>query len=286
LDAAGKTAEKMKEQGVSKAEVEQWQIANTEKIQEQLISEFLYYEVPHQEVIDYHTLTLGAENKDQVGRHLALLFSKIAERDRQEPRQAGQPALNVLVSVDQESAAQKLGVAKRDLYVLAAEGPFWANFFKGIFGMWCTVMLVLGIALAASTYLSGIISFLVAMFLLGMGFFKDYIQEIASGAVGGPMRSLVGIVTGRPNLNTQETSPTTSLINAIDEVYKVFMKGFLNIIPDVDRYDLHLYVANGFNIPWMPVLLLDNLLALLAYLVPCAVLAFYLMKFREVANPT
>jgi ABC-type transport system involved in multi-copper enzyme maturation permease subunit len=291
LAAANKTAEDKEEQGLSKAEVQQWQVAELEEIQKKLISQFLYYDVPRQEVIDYHTLTLGGENKDQVGRHLALLFSKLAERDRQEPRQAqgGQPpppALNVLVSVDQESAAQKLGVAKRDLYVLAAEGPFWANFFKGIFGMWCTVMLVLGIALAASTYLSGIISFLVTMFLLGMGFFKDYIQDIASGAVGGPMDSLVRLVTRKQAANPLDPSPTTSLINAIDEVYKVFMKGFLNIIPDVDRYDLHLYVANGFNIPWMPVLLLDNLLALLAYLVPCAVLAFYLMKFREVANPT
>jgi hypothetical protein len=54
----------------------------------------------------------------------------------------------------------------------------------------------------------------------------------------------------------------------------------------VDRFDLHVYVANGFDISWMPVLLLDNLAPLLAYLVPCGVLAFYLMKFREVANPT
>jgi len=152
--------------------------------------------------------------------------------------------------------------------------------------MWCTIMLVLGIALAASTYLSGIISFLVTMFLLGMGFFKDYIQEIASGVIGGPMDSLVRLVTRRQTSNPLEASPTTSLINTVDDIYRVFMKGFLNIIPDVDRFDLHLYVANGFDISWMPVLLLDNLLPLLAYLVPCGVLAYYLMEFREVANPT
>jgi hypothetical protein len=288
LEQTAAQVEEMKKKGISEAEIQFWRAEQLERIQSELISQFKYYDVPRQEVVDYHTLTLGGENKDEVGKQLALLFSKLAEQ----PRSRGQsgerppPVLKVLVSVDAESAAQKLGVAKRDLYVLAAEGPFWANFFKGIFGMWCTVMLILGIAVAASTYLSGIISFLVTMFLLGMGFFKDYIQEIASGAIGGPMDSLVRLVTRRQTSNPLDASPTTSLINTVDDIYRVFMKGFLNIIPDVDRFDLHLYVANGFDISWMPVLLLDNLLPLLAYLVPCGVLAYYLMEFREVANPT
>lgn len=290
LTNADNEAKTKRAAGMPEAEIQKWRTAELEKIQEDLISKYHFYEVPGQEVMDYHTLTLGGENKDQVGRHLAQLFSRVSELERQQPRQfqgnQRPAALHVLVNVDKESAAQKLGVAKRDLYVLAAEGPFWANFFKGIVGMWCTIMLVLGIALAASTYLSGVISFLVTVFLLGMGFFKDYIQEIASGAVGGPMDSLVRLVTRRQAANPLDASPTTSLINAVDDIYRVFMKAFLNIIPDVDRYDLHLYVANGFDISWMPVLLLDNLLPLLAYLVPCGVLGFYLMKFREVANPT
>jgi ABC-type transport system involved in multi-copper enzyme maturation permease subunit len=288
LAEAAKTADKMKQQGVSAAKIKSWRAGKLERIQAELISQFKYYDVQGQEVVDYHTQTLvGAETKDQVGKQLALLFSKLAEEPRPKTPSGQQPPpiLKVLVSVDQESAAQKLGVAKRDLYVLAAEGPFWANFFKGIIGMWCTIMLVLGIALAASTYLSGVISFLVTMFLLIMGFFKDYVQEIAAGVTSGPMRSLVGIVTGRQAAPTSQDD-TASLINALDDVYRFFMQGFLNIIPDVDRFDLHLYVANGFDISWMPVLLLDNLLPVVAYLVPCAILGFYLMKFREVANPT
>jgi hypothetical protein len=46
------------------------------------------------------------------------------------------------------------------------------------------------------------------------------------------------------------------------------------------------YVAEGFNIPWGDVLFLDTFLPLVGYLLPWAILAFYLMKFREVANPT
>jgi hypothetical protein len=44
-------------------------------------------------------------------------------------------------------------------------------------------------------------------------------------------------------------------------------------------------VANGYDIGWTDVLFLDNVLPLIAYLIPWAVLAYYQMKFREIANP-
>jgi hypothetical protein len=71
----------------------------------------------------------------------------------------------------------------------------------------------------------------------------------------------------------------------VDTFYRWCLSFFLNIVPDVTRYDLHPYVANGFDISWSQVLLLDNLVPLLGYLFPWAVLAFYLMKYREIANP-
>ena len=60
----------------------------------------------------------------------------------------------------------------------------------------------------------------------------------------------------------------------------------LNLVPDVGRHDLHQYVANGFDIGLLDVLLVDNLLPLLGYLAPWAILAYYLMKYREIANPS
>ena len=47
-----------------------------------------------------------------------------------------------------------LGVARHDFYLLAAENSFYLNFMKGIVGMWCSVMVVLGVAVVTcSTYL-------------------------------------------------------------------------------------------------------------------------------------
>jgi hypothetical protein len=64
------------------------------------------------------------------------------------------------------------------------------------------------------------------------------------------------------------------------------MRRVLNLIPDVNRFDLHPYVANGFDVPVLNVLVIDNLIPLVGYLLPWAILAYYMMKYREIANPT
>ncbi len=242
-----------------------------------LIKKYGVVEVPGFEVTDYHTQTLAIPS---------AFFKKLHTPDKDRPRVPNM--MYVLVSVDRTSTQQMLGVARRDFYLLADERPFETNFLKGILGMWCTFMLVLGVAIAFSTYLSGVISWLCTMFLFGAGLFIDYIQQLATGTApgGGPMESAFRLITRSPLATPIDPGPTASLLQGTDEFYRWMLRRFLNLIPDINRHDLHQYVANGFDISWSQVLLVDNFLPLLACLVPCGILAFYLMKFREIANPT
>ena len=57
-----------------------------------------------------------------------------------------------------------------------------------------------------------------------------------------------------------------------------------DLIPDVDRFDLTLFVSEGFNMSLGQ--LLVTLVLLIGYLLPWAVLAFYLLKWREMASNT
>jgi len=77
----------------------------------------------------------------------------------------------------------------------------------------------------------------------------------------------------------------TSVLRGADVVFSWGLRRLLNLIPDVNRFDLYTYVANGFDIPVWNVLIIDNLIPLIGYLLPWAILAFYLMKYREIANP-
>jgi hypothetical protein len=51
----------------------------------------------------------------------------------------------------------------------------------------------------------------------------------------------------------------------------------------VDRFDLTSYVAEGFNISGGQMVV--HFLLMVGYLLPWALLAYYLIKWREIANP-
>ena len=255
-----------------------------DQINDDLIQKYGVIEKAGIEITDYHTQTLKVPTR---------FFKKLNDLEKESPREVlpsggGPGMMTILVNVESISVQQMLGVARRDLYLLADERSFEMNFLKGILGMWCTFMLILGVGIACSTYLSGVISWLCTMFLFGAGLFTDYIQQLAEGKLvgGGPLESAYRLMTHVPLASSIDPGPTASILVGTDDVYRWFMRLFLKLIPDVSRFDLNQYVANGFDISWSQVLLPDNFLPLVLYLLPWAILAFYLMKYREIANPT
>jgi hypothetical protein len=238
--------------------------------------------------VDYHTQSIEVP---------AALFQYLEKLEKSEPRQAltGEtrpPMFQVAVTVDYDPRGQNqqmLGISRRDLYLLVAEKSFFVNFFKGIIGIWCLMMLVLGLAVACSTYLSGIISWLCTIFLLGAGFFVNYVQDVIENRPntgGGPVEAAYRLATKMPVAGQLDEGPTASVISGIDDVWRFLLRFVRDLLPDVSHYNLRNYVANGFDISWSQVLLLDNLVPLVGYLLPCALLAFYLMRYREIANPS
>jgi hypothetical protein len=252
-----------------------------EKIDLQLASEYGFYELPTQPIVDYHTQQVQIPG---------VLLKKIREDFAKNPIKDRKPTLMMLVNVDRTTGntSQMVGVAHRDFYLLAAERPFWLNFFKGVIGMWLSYLLVLGIAVACSTYLSGVISWMVTMFLYFCGLFLEHVQELAfkQGSGGGPLEAMQRLIENRPITTPPDDSPLSGLISGGDEFYRWWLKLFINIIPDVNRFDLINYVSSGFDISWGQVLFLDNFIYLAGYLIPWLVLSFYTLKFREIANPT
>jgi hypothetical protein len=251
-----------------------------DKIDLEIAKNHRVFEARNKEVTDYHT-----QEFVMPPGVLSALLANLAERRKENPNA---PAMRVFVSVDVAREAQMVGVAQQDFYLLAHERPFWLNFLKGIIGMWCTHMLVLGIALACSTYLSSVISFLGTMFLYVTGLNVDYLKEIAEKRVdgGGPVEAIIRISTHMPVAGRLDDSPTKTVVGVADDLFSWWIGRIMNLIPDVGRHDLHQYVANGFDISWLDVLLLDNFLPLCGYLAPWAIVAYYLMKYREIANPS
>lgn len=251
--------------------------ASDEEVRNRLAERFGYYEVLRKEIFDHKLFVVNVP---------AGLFKNAAAPEGtggKRPGGADGPSL-IQVTLRGDKDHEALGVAKHDLYFLDAERSFWLNFYKGTLGLWFRLCLIIGVAVAASTYLSGVVSLMCAGFIYGAGLGREFIRNVAinSEAGGGPAEALQRLVQ-RQNLTAPlEETPIKRTGEAFDEGFRWFMQHMLNMIPDVDRFDLSMHVSEGFDISAANLFLCT--LLLLGYLLPWAVLAYYLLQSREVAS--
>ncbi|HJZ53667.1 MAG TPA: ABC transporter permease, partial [Gemmataceae bacterium] len=249
----------------------EWEKAN------RLAEKYGIFEIPSKEVYDY-----------QVGgvEIPAGLFRNAQQGDPgTETGKDGKPRQRARLSiyVKCESGGQLLGMAEPDLYLLEGNLPFSLNFVKGAVGLWCRLCIVIGLAVACSTYLSGVLSLLCTLTIFLIGYFTDHLNDLAYGRNigGGPAESAFRLVrTEQPT--AQLPTSGTGVLQLFDKGWAWVVRRIQNVIPDVESFTWTNFVSEGFNINAEYLIL--NLLVTVGYLLPWAILAYYLMKSREIAN--
>jgi hypothetical protein len=263
------------------------------------------------EIFDYHTMAMRVpagvfQNQFASKEELASRADQLKQKGQLDPteqeelrcltrdvarlqsfEQEGRPRPPMTIVVRCSSPGQYLGIAHHDLYMLSGEKMFAINFFKGAAGLWFLLCLVIGISVACSTYLSGVISGMVTAFLLIAGIFGEgeFIQSLAEGKEqgGGPAEAMIRLANQSAIAAQLEETPIVKVAGFYDEVFRYVLKFFIKLLPNVNRYFLTDYLASGFDISeWQ--LFVDNFLPMAGYLLPWAILAYYLMKTREVAT--
>jgi hypothetical protein len=236
-----------------------------------LAEKYGLFEIPDKEIIDFHTLSVDVPSG---------LFRNL---DQWQALKGSRPP-PLRVAVRCVSRTPYLGVAKHDLYLLASTRGFEQNYFKAAVGLWFRLCLIIGIALTCSTYLSGVISFLATMCVYVVGLLLPFARTIARGESvgGGSFENALRLATGAHNSMPLDQSPVVMVVQNLDRAFAWVLGGILKAIPDVDRYDLTRFVEDGFNISGLQLALTG--LLLIGYLLPWGVLAFYLIRAREVAS--
>jgi hypothetical protein len=250
----------------------------------ELFEKYGVYQVQGISVTDYHT-----QFEDIPAKVFKTLHKEAAAR-KPTAGQEQTPAMQIYVNVenDRYSRQQRVGMAKADLYLLVDDRPFWINFVKGAACIYLIACLVLGLALVCSTYLTGIVSLLLTALLCIGGLFLPFIKSLAEGRnwEGGPLESLYRLANRQvASAPLDKQSATIDVIMRGDALYRWWLRFIMSVIPDVAQYYPKDYVANGFDITWGTLLLLNFVLPLAGYLVPWFILAYYLIKSREIANP-
>ncbi len=250
-----------------------------------LFEKYGVHQIQGVSIADYHT---------QFEEIPAKVF-KTLEKSR--PAQAASapggkrpPVMRVFVNVenDRYSRVQRVGMAQADLYVLVDDRPFWINFFKGAICIYLIACIVLGLSVVASTYLTGIISLLFTTALCVGGLFMPFIKSLAEGTTygGGPLEAGYRLSKGQTaSAALDKQSTVVYVLQKGDAAFQQWLRFIMNCIPDVGQYYPSDYVANGFDITWGQLLLLNHILPVAGFLAPWAVLAYFLIKSREMANP-
>jgi len=243
----------------------------------ELAEKFGYFEIRDKEVFDY--TVMGVEVPTGLFRNaLQGNPGKYKDRDGVE-----KPAPRLSIYVKCESPGQLLGMAEPDLYLLEYEQPFMLNYAKGMVGVWCWAAIVIGLAVAWSTYLSSVLSLLATIVIFIFGFFPEHINDVATNrnVGGGPFESMSRTLKAEMPTAQLTESAGTKALTLFDRGASWVFRRIVDVIPNAEAFNWTPFVAEGFNINTEFLIL--NLLVTFGYLLPWAVLAYYLMRMREVA---
>ena len=179
--------------------------------------------------------------------------------------------------------SQYFGVAQADCYLRRSDSSFVLNFAKGYVGIWIQMVLVIGLGVVCSTFLSGPVAMLFTLSFMVVGFFKDFVLGVALEEIegGGPVESLIRLVTQRNVTIDLEETIGTSITKSVDLVLRALMQVFAVVLPDFRGFSTVDYVANGFNISAS--LMCQDLTKCLAYVAGLFVVGYFFLRTREVA---
>jgi len=180
--------------------------------------------------------------------------------------------------------AQYYGFAQPDCYIRLPDGsPLW-NFCKCQVGIWIQMVLVIAIGVTCSTFVNGPVAMMFTLAFITLGFFKAFFLKVALGEQvgGGPVESLVRIVTQKNMVIQLEESFGTQLMKALDVLMQFVMWCFAQLLPDFRSFSTVDFVAYGFNIPGD--LLAQNLTVGLGFLLVLFVIGYFFLRTREVAK--
>ncbi len=243
----------------------------------ELTEKFGYYELTGKEIADFRPAGIEVP----AGLFKNALASSPAP-DPKDPK--AKPAL-LKIYVKCTTAGQMLGMAEGDLFVLEGERGFDQNYFKSAIGLWCRILILIGIAVVLSTYLAAVVALLGSLLLFVLGYFTEHISDVASGQsyAGGPFKAITSLLKAeQPTAQPDANSLVTGAVATADQFNAWGFRRVINMIPDVEGFSWTSYVKEGFDVP--AECLVMNVIVTVGYLLPWFVLGYYLMRSREVAE--
>ena len=181
-------------------------------------------------------------------------------------------------------SAQYFGVAPPDLYLRPGDAPFELNFAKAYLSIWLIMVLVTAFGVTFSTFLSAPVALMASIAAINLGFFGQFVRDIATGASfgGGPIESFIRIIIQQNVMTDLEMNAiVVKIVKGIDAVLMNIMQAATYILPDYTQFDTTEFVASGYNI--MGSLVGQQLTMAIVYFTAVSIAGYFFLKTREIA---
>jgi ABC-type transport system involved in multi-copper enzyme maturation permease subunit len=189
------------------------------------------------------------------------------------------------------SPSQYIGVARDDVYLKAADGSYTWNFCKGYIGIWIQMVLVVGLGVMFSTFLSGPVAMLATLASIVLGFFTEDISKLFTAVItnndklvpgGGPIESLIRLVTQTTITLRLEPTLGIQVAQFCDKVLMYVMDKVVHVLPNLNDFGNVQFVADGFDIPWNR--LLEQATVGFGFLLAFFLAGHIFLRMRELAK--
>jgi hypothetical protein len=225
-------------------------------------------------VADYHLIPRELNSESGSGRGKIDLFGDLVSSDGR-----------LEVEIRCVEPAQYFGVAQPDVYLRPADSTFELNFAKAYLSIWLQMLLVTCLGVTLSTFLSGAVAMMATLSAVGMGFFGQFIRDVANGVAegGGPIESTIRILT-QQNVMTEldgMSEAVAKIIEGMDAVLMRMLQAATYALPDFTRFDTVMFVADGYSI--FPALVAQQVTMALVYFLVVTIVGYFCLKTREIA---
>ena len=134
--------------------------------------------------------------------------------------------------------SQYFGVAQADVYLRARDASFTMNFVKCYLGIWVQMLLVTSFGVMFSTFLSGAVAMMATLAALVLGFFTQFVFDVARGTIegGGPVESFIRLIKQQNVTMQMEPGLTRNVVKVADDAPLPPVDGQLPAVPrDADK---------------------------------------------------
>ena len=188
---------------------------------------------------------------------------------------------------------QYFGFAEHDVYLRARDASFTLNFAKGYLGIWLQMVLVIGVGVMLSTFLSAPIALLATLGVITGGLCsnfmrrlalstssEDFVQERVYG--GGPLESLIRLGSQQNITEPMEPGLSTTMAKMTDLLLAYPLWLASQVLPPLGEFSYSDYVAYGFDVSADT--MLRCVIRALGFMVPLFVAGYFFLKTREVGR--